>query len=423
MGAARWDTYLTTMVTSPEETHEVSVVWGSRIGGGSPNNPYLQNRQTTRTYTDTVRPVLIYNQIVSIRETLAVEWDKDLGLIEQDNAELRRHHAEEVKNLVDDQERFQHAIRPQESGEGEGSTPLRYANYDLLKNAVTDVALRRLLLELEGEPTARNQAAWLRDFRSAETRALYKPDAGWNVARAVLLTMMDKPISLSKSLGGNPVFIDPLALAERLMELRAAIALEWRALLSEIPNDHLAFARLRLAQRIIDEPASTRQWVDSWYDRGVRLAAEVHSWYDQGRRLSSADAPTASTGRAPELSPPEGANLAVIVASWYDSGERLETPPPATEPEPTNNPQPKGGSEPVVRWSAIGGSGAWHPKRGPWPSSPPREQWEPPPDWTPPSKPAPKPVLAPDDSELVPVRVLAAQPLPPPGFVWADLEY
>ena len=38
-------------------------------------------------------------------------------------------------------------------------------------------------------------------------------------------------------------------------------------------------------------------------------------------------------------------------------------------------------------WPAMGGSGAWHPMRGPWPKTPPREQWIPPAGWKPPSKP------------------------------------
>jgi len=38
-------------------------------------------------------------------------------------------------------------------------------------------------------------------------------------------------------------------------------------------------------------------------------------------------------------------------------------------------------------WPAMGGSGAWHPMRGPWPKTPPREQWTPPAGWKPPSKP------------------------------------
>ena len=60
---------------------------------------------------------------------------------------------------------------------------------------------------------------------------------------------------------------------------------------------------------------------------------------------------------------------ALAVASWYDSGARLEPP-----------------VEHVKEWPALGGSGAWHPMRGPWPKAPVREQWVPPASWIPPTK-------------------------------------
>ena len=41
----------------------------------------------------------------------------------------------------------------------------------------------------------------------------------------------------------------------------------------------------------------------------------------------------------------------------------------------------------LTNWPALGGSGAWHSMRGPWPKTPAREQWTPPPGWQKPSKP------------------------------------
>lgn len=38
-------------------------------------------------------------------------------------------------------------------------------------------------------------------------------------------------------------------------------------------------------------------------------------------------------------------------------------------------------------WPAVGGSVKFHPRSGPWPPPPPREQWTPPPGWKPPAKP------------------------------------
>jgi hypothetical protein len=60
------------------------------------------------------------------------------------------------------------------------------------------------------------------------------------------------------------------------------------------------------------------------------------------------------------------------VTSWYDRGDRLTVTKAAST---------------QVEWPALGGSGAFHPMRGPWPKAPAREQWTPPPGWTKPSKP------------------------------------
>ena len=55
------------------------------------------------------------------------------------------------------------------------------------------------------------------------------------------------------------------------------------------------------------------------------------------------------------------------VQSWYDAGARL-----ASTAAPT--------AEASREWPALGGSGAWHPMRGPWPKAPARELWSPPSD-------------------------------------------
>lgn len=245
MGVAAWDKYLLGVMGAPVESHEVRVVWGSRLGGGSPENPYLPKKKA-RTYTDSIYPAKVARQLISIRETLAEEWTDDLGLIQYDNIELRRHHDEEVKNLVDDQERFQCAIRPDECGkDGSGSSPLRIASYDLLKNAVTLHALLMLIEEQDANELQRHQAKWLRTFGKTHATGL-QGDNGWHVARDVVYEMMNQPVSVRKSPRGKPQFIDPLGLADRLLELRAELSSDWIEELRQVPNHHLGLARQRL---------------------------------------------------------------------------------------------------------------------------------------------------------------------------------
>ena len=156
--------------------------------------------------------------------------------------------------------------------------------------------------------------------------------------------------------------------------------------------------------------------VSSWYDSGMRLTSEakvmvsateapvkpVVSWYDSGKRLGgeavssepkAIKSPVAMRNEKSILSkpmPPPGfvwaedlADAAPAtppakpVVSWYDSGKRLSAP--VTVATKTASTQ--------VEWPALGGSGAFHPMRGPWPKAPAREQWTPPPGWTKPSKP------------------------------------
>jgi len=72
---------------------------------------------------------------------------------------------------------------------------------------------------------------------------------GWHAARGFVLDMMAQPISVGTSPGGQPRFLDPLALGEQILDLREEIAEEWAEALSEMPEYHLRLARMRLEER------------------------------------------------------------------------------------------------------------------------------------------------------------------------------
>ena len=208
--------------------------------GGSPDNPYLP-KPKPRTYSATISPAAVGQHLLRIREQLANEWKQDLGLLPLCNAELRRHRSEVVTHHSDELENLQYEIAPGsiEGEEGNGS-PLRTANFDLLKTAVTHGALWRLQHELTAEPTQKHAAEWLARFAREHGAAFRGGECGWRAGRDFLLAMMDQPISVGKSLGGNPRFIDPPGMAERLMELREELALEWSEAMQLVPVEHIA---------------------------------------------------------------------------------------------------------------------------------------------------------------------------------------
>ena len=56
---------------------------------GSPNNPYLKKQRQVRTYEDTLSPQKLARKLLTVRETLAREWQRDLKLVEADNEEIQ----------------------------------------------------------------------------------------------------------------------------------------------------------------------------------------------------------------------------------------------------------------------------------------------------------------------------------------------
>lgn len=236
-----WNELLSAVMDAPDETKEVEITGTNRrIGGGSPDNPYLP-KVTPRTYTTKISPAAVGQHLLKVREQLAVEWKHDLGLIPLCNAELRRHRSEVVANHSDELEKLQYEIAPGsiEDEEGNGS-PLRTANFDLLKTAVTHGALWRLQTELAAEPTQKHAAEWLARFVRDHGSAFRGGECGWRADRDFILGMSEQPVSVGKSLGGNPRFIDPVGMAYRLMDLREAVALEWTEAMKLVPVEHVA---------------------------------------------------------------------------------------------------------------------------------------------------------------------------------------
>lgn len=84
----------------------------------------------------------------------------------------------------------------------------------------------------------------------------------------------------------------------------------------------------------------------------------------------------------------QGLAAAVVLAGGsfaYTSKKSSAPSPPASEAPLPPPPAPKA---PRSRsWAPVGGSGAFHVSAGPWPKTPARELWVPPPGWEPPRKP------------------------------------
>ena len=219
-------------------TRLIAPASGPAAGSASSVNPYLPTPKP-KTYHDTISPAKIGRQLLTIREQLACEFEEDFALLKLCNAELRRHHTEEVRHSVDNEEHLQYAISSRETDDnGNEASPLRLANFDLIKTAVTHGAVMRLQKELEAEPTEKHAAEWLKLFSRTHGGAFKGGPYAWRAGRDYVLTMMEQPVSMGTTLGGNARFLDPLGLAERLLDLREEVSMEWAGMMAAVPSEH-----------------------------------------------------------------------------------------------------------------------------------------------------------------------------------------
>jgi len=64
-------------------------------------------------------------------------------------------------------------------------------------------------------------------------------DTRRGVAADLINQMMDQPVCVGTSLGGNARFTDPLALADRLLDLRVEMAEDWIEALRRVPEEQV----------------------------------------------------------------------------------------------------------------------------------------------------------------------------------------
>jgi hypothetical protein len=171
------------------------------------------------------------------------------------------------------------------------SSPFRKGNLDLLYNLCTQVSIHRLLrsmkeqvMEQEDEEAAavaanggnknpnhpRTTYEWFRDFYSTRVATYFDGDLPYGRADDFVQALLQSSPSVVKlsssttsssssssssvsSSSSNPNsiigWIDPLALAEQIIELRNVIVQEWKVLMEQVPHDHATGIRLAVLER------------------------------------------------------------------------------------------------------------------------------------------------------------------------------
>jgi len=231
-----WDEYLTKLLRTPD-IHIKQKVASYR--GGSSGNPYLKDMSVTVEHV--IQPNEMAKTLMGLRATLSKEWVADLQLISLENAELWRHHLAMVTNQTDPESESKHRLLQL----SDQCSPLRMSNYDLLEKFCTHIACEKVIADLSQKEE--RCAIWLREKLISAGMSQTNDNYKRGVAREFLYqTLNEAPrvvAAIEEDGTESLTLIDPLDMAEKIMDERLKCAEEWVSLLEEVEEDHLELKR------------------------------------------------------------------------------------------------------------------------------------------------------------------------------------
>jgi hypothetical protein len=254
-----WDAPLLAMM---EREKDVVVVSAKRSGKGhkgwSKNNPYIEDRYVE--FHIDIDPVSLTSRILSVREQIAKEWEADLGILSQANKNILESYAQ-ISREERGKRDAELLSRPPVAFERTAmvainqqvwvsASPFRNANFDLLCNLCTQASVHRLLRRLQAG--GREKAFlfdWLRDFYSERVTEYFDGNQRFGRADDFLEELLLETPAITKASNGNDCFVDPMRLAEDIIQIRNDVVEEWKVTMTEVPQAHSASIRKTLLEK------------------------------------------------------------------------------------------------------------------------------------------------------------------------------
>jgi hypothetical protein len=147
-----------------------------------------------------------------------------------------------------------------------GSSPQRKGNFDLLTLLATQEAVHRVLRGYQDDPSHEREVSltWLREFYIPRIPTYFDGDGKYSRAddflQELLLTPpMTKRIVEDSNRSTMLALIDPLRIAEDILQQRSLVAKEWKQIMQhQVPSDHMKLQREILTVRMAP-PTPTRE--------------------------------------------------------------------------------------------------------------------------------------------------------------------
>jgi len=246
-----WDAPLLAMIAQPKDRIIVSAKRRGRgHGGWSKNNPFLEERW--KEYSIDVDPPNLASRILAVREQIALEWVNDLDILMDSNALILDSFFQTVKDNRQDNnvtpglprgDAFERTAVYRMNDVSRStptiSNPLRRTNFDLLYNLCTQAAIHRILRQKKANGEEREISfIFLRDFYVDRAEEYFDGDLQFGQADEFMDDLLQTSPSLLSTPDGLQGLVDPVGVAELIIQMRNEVAQDWKALMQYVPEDH-----------------------------------------------------------------------------------------------------------------------------------------------------------------------------------------
>lgn len=194
-----------------------------------------------------------------MREQLAGEWLEDLETLKTANdqvldsynqkvADARENHAELDKNVFDRMGLY--LLRNTMATKTQLSSPLRKGTFDLLLLMATQESIHRVLREYVDAGEEREVSfEWFRDYYVARASKTFDGSQEHGRADDFMEELLLTPPSMITE-GLRMELIDPLRIAEDILQKRSEVVMEWKAIVSGASQDHMELRRELLGKQM-----------------------------------------------------------------------------------------------------------------------------------------------------------------------------
>mmetsp|Transcript_59065 Transcript_59065/g.175619 ORF Transcript_59065/g.175619 Transcript_59065/m.175619 type:complete len:209 (+) Transcript_59065:808-1434(+) len=202
--------------------------------------------------------------MLSVREQIAREFAKDLGSIAEMGKDIFHSYWNQVEKMRGeglanegsgttgksfDRQQLMFLEWDPYYGDDDAPSPLRKGNYDLLVLMCTQESIHRLIrdgVKVEDESAAQVGAntLFLRNFYVERLDSHFAGNLRYARSDEFLEELFLAHLKVSD--GGDTLNADPLTIAEAILMEREQVALEWKEVASQSPQEHMEIRKLQL---------------------------------------------------------------------------------------------------------------------------------------------------------------------------------